>query len=411
MLNNTNTTNTELENDADSEIKQRDIIKHPMEALLKQKVDASMYIKIGDIINGVVLFREGNRLFIDMDARGVGVVFGKEFYEAQHIIKGLKIGDMVTAKVVELESSIVEGYSELSLKEAGKEKLWVDLREMLRKGTTLSVRIKEVNRGGLMMEYSGVVGFLPVSQLSQKNYPRVEGGDKEKILGELKKFVGKDFKVKIIDVHQDEGKLIFSERELDNDALLGVVNKHVVGEEVDGEITAIAPFGAFVRLADGLEGLIHVSEVAWQLVQDPRDVVKIGEKVHAKIITIEGIKISLSLKALKDDPWLAFQEVVKKGDVANGIVVKFNPFGAFVKMMFALSDGELREIQGLIHVSEFGTEAKMRETIEIAKEYEFIITSIDLKEHRMSLALSKKADEGGGEVQKKQEEEKKEKNE
>lgn len=393
MLNDTSVTSVELEKDADAEIKQRDIAKHPMEALLKQKVDAGMYIKIGDIIEGVVLFREGNRLFIDMGVRGVGVVFGKEFYEAQHIIKGLKIGDTVTAKVVELESSIIEGYPELSLKEAGKEKLWVDLREMMRKGTTLSLRIKEVNRGGLMLEYNGVVGFLPVSQLSQKNYPRVEGGDKEKIFVELKKFIGKDFKVKIIDVHQDEGKLIFSERELDNDALRGIVNKHAVGEEVDGEITAIAPFGAFVRLSDGLEGLIHVSEVDWQLVQDPRDVVKVGEKVRAKIITIEGTKISLSLKALKDDPWLAFQEVVKKGDRARGAVVKFNPFGAFVKMAFALSDGESREVQGLIHISEFGTEAKMRETIEIGKEYEFIITSIDLKEHRISLALPKNEEE------------------
>ncbi|MEK7636108.1 MAG: S1 RNA-binding domain-containing protein [Patescibacteria group bacterium] len=393
MVNDTNTTEVESEKDADFEIKQRDIAKHPMEALLKQKIDAGMYIKIGDIVDGTILFREGNRLFIDMDARGVGVVFGKEFYEAQHVIRGLKIGDAVTAKVVELESSIIEGYPELSLKEAGKEKLWVDLQEIMRTGATLTLRVKEVNRGGLMMEHSGVVGFLPVSQLSQKNYPRVEGGDKEKIFVELKKFLGKDFKVKIIDVHQDEGKLIFSERELDNDALRGFVNKHTIGECVDGEITAIAPFGAFVRLADGLEGLIHVSEVDWQLVHDPRDVVKIGEKVRVKIITIEGTKISLSLKALKDDPWLAFQEVIKKGDTAKGTIVKFNSFGAFVKTVFVLPNGESREIQGLIHISEFGTEAKMLETIEIGKEYEFIVTSVDLQEHRMSLALSKKEEE------------------
>ncbi len=364
--------------------------RHPMEAVLKQRSDATMYLKQGDVVEGIVLSREGNKLFIDLGTQGVGVVFGREFYEAQHIVKGLEIGSRVAAKVAEVESSIVEGYPELSLKEAGKEKLWTDLRDMLRQGTAIILRVKEVNRGGLLLEYNGVPGFLPVSQLSQKNYPRVEGGDKEKIYEELKKFLGKEMKVKVIDVDQNENKLIFSERELDDDALRSLVAKHTVSEEVDGEITAIAPFGAFVRLTDGLEGLIHVSEVDWSLVQDPRDIVSVGEKVRAKIISIEGTKISLSLKALKEDPWLKFQEVVKKGDSVKGTVTKFNPFGAFVRIQFKTAEGDLREVQGLTHISEFGTDAKMREALSIGKEYEFTVTAIDLREHRMSLVLPKK---------------------
>lgn len=358
-----------------------------METLLKNRTDAGLYLKVGDIVDGVILGREGNRLFIDLGGRGVGVVFGKEFYEAQHMIKGLKQGDPITAKVVELDSDIEEGYPELSLKEAGREKVWADLKETMRQGTPVTLRIKEVNRGGILLEYNGVPGFLPVSQLSQKNYPRVENGDKEKIYEELKKFIGKDLTVKIIDVNQEEEKLIFSERELDDDVMKGVASKHSVGEEIEGDVTAIASFGVFVKFPDGLDGLIHVSELDWQLVQDPKEIVRVGEKVRTKIIGIEGTKVSLSLKALKEDPWLKLQERVKKGDTVRGSVTKFNPFGAFIKVVFNVGGGDKREIQGLIHISEFGNEAVMKETLEIGKEYEFQISLIDIKEHRMALAL------------------------
>lgn len=371
--------------------------KHPMEALLKQRDDGGLQLKVGDIVEGVVVQRNGNRLFIDLGSRGIGVVFGREFYEAQNAIKNLKPGDTVTAKIIELESDIVEGYPELSLKEAGKERLWADLREAMQKRETLTIKAKEANRGGIIMEYNGIVGFMPVSQLSQKNYPRVEGGDKEKIFEELKKFVGKEMQVRIIGVDQNEEKLIFSEREIDDDAMREIVSRHAVGEELEGEVTAIAPFGVFVKFPDGLEGLIHVSELDWQLVQNTKDVVNVGEKVKVKIIGLDGGKVSLSLKALKEDPWAKLHDVVKKGDVVKGIVTKFNPFGAFVKLVFHLDGGDKREVQGLVHISEFGNEQKMREALEIGKEYQFMVSMVDLKEHRISLTLSdmnKEADTG-----------------
>lgn len=365
-------------------------LKHPMEALLKQRTDATTYLHVGDIVEGVVMERRGSRMFIDLGSRGIGVVFGKEFYEAQHAIKNIKIGDTVAVKVVELESEVIEGYPELSLKEAGKERLWVDLRESMQKRETLIIKAKEANRGGIIMEYNGVVGFMPVSQLSQKNYPRVEGGDKERIFEELKKFVGKEMKVRIIDLDLNEEKLIFSERELDDDAMREIVSKHVTGEEITGEVAAIAPFGVFVKFPDGFEGLIHVSELDWRLVNDPRDIVSIGEKVAVKIISLEGGKVSLSLKALKEDPWTKLQDLIKKGDAVKGVVTKFNPFGAFVKVEFKLEGGDEREVQGLVHISEFGNEQKMREVLEIGKEYPFTVFMIDTKEHRLSLSISGK---------------------
>lgn len=362
-------------------------VKHPMENLLKQRGDAALYLKVGDIVEGAIISRKGSRLFIDLGLRGIGVVFGKEFYEAQHAIKGLTTGDTVTAKVIELESEIEKGYPELSLKEAGREKLWADLRDLMQKRTPVTIKIKDVNRGGIILDYMGVKGFLPVSQLSQKNYPRVEGGDKERIFEELKKFVGKDITVKIIDIDQTEEKLIFSEREIDDEAVRERMAHHAVAEELEGTVTAIAPFGVFVKFPDGLEGLIHVSELDWQLVHDPKDILSVGEKVTVKIISLDGGKVSLSLKALKEDPWAKLQDVVKKGDVIKGTVAKFNPFGAFVKVTFDLGGGETRDVQGLVHISEFGNEADMREKLEVGKSYDFVVTAIDLKEHRMSFAF------------------------
>ncbi|MEK7148928.1 MAG: S1 RNA-binding domain-containing protein [Patescibacteria group bacterium] len=387
-----------------SSLVDRDLLKpkHPMEALLKQRADGVLYLKVGDIVEGIFLERAGSRLFINLGPRGIAVVFGKEFYDAQHVIKNLKPGDTVTAKVVELESSIEKGYPELSLKEAGREKLWADLRDAMQKGTQLNLTVKEVNRGGILLEYSGVRGFLPVSHLSQKNYPRVENGDKEKIYEELKKFVGKELTVKILDINQQEEKLIFSEKELeDNSALRAAIAKHSVGEVLEGDVQAIAPFGAFVKLPDGIEGLIHVSELDWQLVENPKDIVSIGQKVHVKVIGIEGGKISLSLKALKEDPWMKLEEKVKKGDAIRGVVTKFNPFGAFVKTVFEGTDGVKREIQGLIHISEFGTEIKMKELLQLGKEHEFVVSFIELGEHRMSLILPEHAKAKDAEEEKK----------
>ena len=274
------------------------------------------------------------------------------------------------------------------------EKNWRDLKEKMLEGEVLALPVKEANRGGLILELYGVRGFLPVSQLSLKHYPRVENGDKEQILAELQKFVGVELKVKILDVNSYENKLIFSERDSDSEELRAKLAKYKKGDEVEGEITGVVNFGAFMKFDEGLEGLIHISEIDWQLIENPRDVLKVGEKRKAKIIDIEGGKVSLSLKALTPDPWAEAGEKFKKGDIIKGKVTKFNTFGAFVQ----LSDA----IQGLAHISEFGTQTKMKETLEVGKTYDFRIASIDPKEHRLSLSVNltepqETSDKGQGE--------------
>lgn len=351
--------------------------KHPMDLLLKQGGDGPHLPKPGDIVEGDVIEKKGSRLYIDLASRGTGIVYGREYYEAADVVKGLAPGDRITAKVVETDNA--EGYVELSLKEAGREKNWKEFSRLMASGELLKLKVREANRGGLILDYSGVSGFLPASQLSQEHYPRVEGGDKEKIYDELKKLVGQELEVSIMDIDPSDEKLIFSEKTKETEAVRQRLAVYKAGDVIEGEIAGIVSFGAFVKFGEGLEGLVHISEIDWQLISNPADVLKVGQKVTAKVIGIEGDKVSLSLKALKPDPWAKVEEKYPKGSLVTGTVVKFNPFGAFVRLD--------EDIQGLAHISEFGNEANMKEALTLNEPHEFTVLSADAKEHRLALGL------------------------
>lgn len=352
---------------------------HPMEQVLKNGSALSSALpKIGDIVDGLVLERKGPRIFVDLESFGNGVIYGREFYAAGETARALKAGDTVSVKITSLDNE--EGYRELSLREAGEDRKWLELLRLMHEGALLDVPVQEANRGGVILELQGVKGFLPTSQLATAHYPRVEGGEKEKILQELQKLVGTVLKVKIIDVDSKENKLIFSERGQEEEAHRTALAKYKVGDAVEGEITGVVDFGAFMKFDEtGLEGLIHISEIGWTLIEDPRSVLKPGDRASAKIIDMQGGKISLSLKALKPDPWAETAEKYKKGDTVDAKITKFNPFGAFAE----LNEG----IQGLVHISEFGTETNMRKTLELGKNYQFKILFTDPKEHKISLGM------------------------
>lgn len=353
--------------------------------------------KIGEIIQAKIIGLKKGRLFADLGAVGTGIIFGKEFYDARSILRDLKAGDTIFAKVVDFEND--EGYYELSLSQAGQQLNWDKLKQQKDESSLITVRISGANKGGLLADVMGVPGFLPVSQLSPQNYPRVEGGDTSKILKELQRFVGQDMEVKIFDLDPKEGKLILSEKAKEAEKIKEILKNYTVGDTVEGEITGLVDFGAFIKFPaeakpeEGLEGLIHISELDWAIVGDPSEIVKVNDKVKAKIIEIKDNKVSLSLKALKRDPWSEIQDKFQKGGKISGKVTKFNPFGAFVEIT--------PKIQGLCHISEFGTKLKMEESLQIGKSYDFEILEIKPDEHRMSLKL----------VQKEEKQEKKEKKE
>ena len=333
--------------------------------------------KIGDIAGGTIVGAGQSTIYIDLGPIGTGIIFGREFYQAKTELKKMQIGDKVFSKIVDLENE--DGYIELSLSEAGKEIGWDKLRKIKENDEIIKVKILGANKGGLIAEVESIQGFLPVSQLAPEHYPRVEGADKTKILQKLQQLIGSDLEVKIFDVNPQEEKLIFSEKATDTEKLKEILKNYKMDDVVEGEITGVVDFGAFMKFAD-LEGLIHISELDWQLIENPSEIVKVGEKVKAKIIEITGDgRVSLSLKALKKDPWVGIEEKYKKGDEIKGTVTKFNIFGAFVEI-------EPR-IQGLCHISEFGTKAKMEESLQVGKNYKFQILQIDPAEHRMTLKL------------------------
>ncbi len=333
---------------------------------------------VADLVEGPVINIEKSAVYIDLAPFGTGIIFGREYLTARDIIKKINIGDVVAAKVVDTNNK--EGYIELSLKEARQALIWSEAEAAINSKAILELPIVEANKGGLIIQWQGISGFLPASQLKTEHYPRVADGDKDKILEELKKLIGTKISVSIISAVPKEGKLIFSEKSPEQKDKEHIIGKYKVNDTVEGTVTGIVDFGVFVKLEDGLEGLVHISEIDWSLVEDPRSLFKVGQKIKVKVIEIKEGKVSLSIKALKDNPWMEASKKYKKDMLVEGVVIKFNKHGALA----SIEEG----IAGLVHVSEFGSEEKLRKNLELGKSYNFKITLFDVKEQKMALSFT-----------------------
>lgn len=340
-------------------------------------------IQEDDLVEGRVLAIEKSAVYIDVAPYGTGIIYGAEFLQARDVIKKINIGDTVKAKVVDLENK--NGYIELSLKEAKQAIVWSEAEESIKNKKTLNLLVKDANKGGLVIDWQGIQGFLPASQLSTENYPKVDDGDKDKILKELKNFIGKSLAVTILSANSKEGKLIFTQKESDSntsfvsDSPKSSSKKYTVGQIIDGTITGVVEFGIFIKLDDGTEGLVHISEISWSLIENPKSIYKTGERVKAKIIDTKDGKVSLSIKALTENPWVEASNRYKKGDKISGVVIKFNKYGALI----SVEEG----VAGLMHISEFGGEEAMKKALSLGKICHCFISVFDPKEERMTLTL------------------------
>jgi ribosomal protein S1 len=363
-----------------SNVKEKVTLTFPLEGasvMEKYLLKLPKLLEDGDLVEGAVIGIEKSALYIDLPPFGTGIIYGREFLSARDIIKKVNIGDTVTAKIVAKENE--EGYIELSLKEAHQAIIWSEAEELVKNKVVLRLLVKDANKGGLLIEWKGLQGFLPASQLGPEHYPRVEDGDKAKIMEELKKLVGQKIAVSILTAIPKEGKLIFTEKGNDQKEREVIVERYAIGDDVDGEVTGIVDFGVFIKIEDGLEGLVHISELDWGLVEDPRRMFKIGEKIKAKVIEITNGKISLSIKALKENPWVNAKEHYKKGDTVKGVIIKYNKYGALA----SVEEG----VAGLVHLSEFGTEDKLKTALELGKTYTFKISHFDPKDQKMALSF------------------------
>ncbi|MBI3020305.1 MAG: S1 RNA-binding domain-containing protein [Parcubacteria group bacterium] len=344
----------------------------------------------GAIVEGKIISIEKSALYVDLGSIGTGIIYGREFMNARDTIKKVHAGDTIAAKVVESENE--DGYVELSLKEARQALIWEEAEESIGKKTTFEIFVKEANKGGLMLEWQGIKGFLPASQLSPEHYPRVENGNKEKIFSELQKFVGEKLSVSIISADPKEEKLIFSEKGGEEKEQTELAGKYKIGDIVEGVVTGIVDFGLFVKIEDGLEGLVHISEMDWGLVEDPRAMFKVGEKVTTQVIEVKDGKVSLSIKALRPNPWFEAEKKYAKGDIVKGIVIKHNKHGALV----SIEEG----VAGLAHISEFGDLEKLKETLELGKTYSFKITLFEPKDQRLTFSYKEALEENAKQTQK-----------
>ncbi len=350
--------------------------------------DESLFMvpKVGDTIKGRVLSTKGREIRIDIRGLTTGVVRGRELYAEAEAYKNIKDGDEVEATVVDQENE--NGEVELSFRYAGQQRAWKDLNDLSSSGDPITVRVLDANKGGLIVRVNHVQGFLPVSQLAPEHYPRIAGGDKQKIFDKLRSLIGESMRVRVLDVHEDDGKLIVSEKAVWEEEQKNVIAQCKISDIVVGDVSAVADFGAFVRFfptgsATPLEGLVHISEIAWQRIDHPRDVLKTGDNVRAEIIGIEGSKIFLSMKKLSEDPWKSVAKKYKIGSWVDGKIIKVNPFGFFVELD--------ADIQGLAHVSEL-SDKPVEDPTTLAKPGEiksFRIVSVEPNEHRLGLSLRK----------------------
>lgn len=333
--------------------------------------------KEGQLVEGVVSAIGRARVFVDIHPFGTGLIYGREYMNARDILRKVSVGDAIGAKVVTSENE--DGYIELSLKEARQALIWADAEEAVKKGSILSLLVKEANKGGLIIEWQGIQGFLPASQLSADNYPRVADGDKDKILSALNDLVGKHLNVVMITADQKEHKLIFSEKGLqEKEEKEEKVGKYEVGDVLTGEVTGAVDFGIFVKVEQGLEGLVHISELDWGLVEDTRALYKVGDKVKVKVIEVKDDKISLSIKQLKENPWVGAGRTYKKDQIVDAVVIKYNKHGALA----SIEEG----VAGLVHISEFEKEENLKSTLSLGGVYKFKITLFEPSEQRMTLS-------------------------
>ncbi|HEU4966923.1 MAG TPA: S1 RNA-binding domain-containing protein [Candidatus Saccharimonadales bacterium] len=328
----------------------------------------------GSVVEGVVASVKKHEVWVDLGANGTGVVMRREIGHGQT----LEAGQPVTVSVIDPEME--EGYALLSMRRAVKDRGWDELQRVFEAQETIEVTAYDANRGGLLVELEGIRGFLPVSQLAAGHYPRVSGADKDEILQKLNALTSKPLRVRILDVSRKDNKLIFSEKEAVKDDMQSRFSELKVGDMVEGTVTGVIDYGAFVNV-DGIEGLIHISEISWERVDNPRNYVKVGDRVKAKIISINKDRLSLSLKQMTEDPWLAEIKAFKKGDIVEGKVTRITPFGAFVQLSPA--------VEALVHVSEMGDSEAVdpEQLFQLNERKKFKVLDIDQDARKIGLSL------------------------
>ncbi len=332
----------------------------------------------GELVEGSVVYKGKNKILIDLNGVTTGIIAGRELRDSFNTFRELQEGMDVAALVLEEEND--EGLVVLSLRMASQKKAWERFHTLTDQDETMKFTAQEANKGGLIANIDGIRAFLPVSQLSPLNYPRVNNADAGEIINRLGKFIGHTFTVKIVTMDEESGKIVVSEREAMSEERAKALEGLKIGEEKDGLVSGLVKFGLFVTF-EGLEGLVHISEIAWGHVKNPAEHAKMGDKVRVKVIGIDGDKLSLSMKQLTKDPWEEVAERYPVGKKVSGSIVRFADYGAFVRLE--------KDINGLVHLSEIAHHkvTDPSEALTIGQKIDAQVINIDVDERRIGLSI------------------------
>lgn len=346
-----------------------------MEELLSKTGYVIKGLKKGDIVEGVVTKVSSREILIDIKGKSEGVVIDRELDVYKEMLLGLKVGDAVVAQVIVPEND--RGQSVLSLRKFITERRWDVLKDAKESGTFVDVIVREAVRGGVLVEYNGIRGYIPQSQLDAQ------------IVKQLDKLSGRTISVKVVEVDKDTNRLVFSQRAVAEAEAFAKQKPYIQDLEedttVEATIASVVPFGAFAKFVvsndDGdheVEGLIHVSEIAWEKVEDPHLYVKEGDTVKVKVIGVdkESGKVTLSIKQLLPDPWEDVLDIFQKDSQVKGTVSKVTPIGIFVTL--------LPGVEGLIHISKIAPGEEPKEGDEIA----CIVEDVQPEKRKISLSMA-----------------------
>ena len=347
-----------------------------MKEMMEETKWSMAKIQSGDIVKGKVISVTDSEVFVNIGYIADGIITKEEFSDDDSVSPKdcLNVGDEISVYVMETNDG--EGNVALSKKKADSEKVWDEFEDSLKNGITFEVKIKEVVKGGVLAFVKGVRAFIPASQISAS------------YVENLNDYLGKTLLVKVLELDREKKNVVLSRKEVEKAE--GEIKKEEVwstlekGQKGNGVVRRLAKFGAFVDIG-GVDGLIHISDLSWKRVNDPSEVVSVGDSVEVYVLDFnkEKNRISLDLRDVSKNPWLSVEEKFKIGDTLEGTVVNLLDFGAFVQ----IESG----VEGLVHISQISDEhiSKPSAVLNIGDKVKVKILEINKKDHKMSLSIER----------------------
>jgi small subunit ribosomal protein S1 len=355
-----------------------------MEALLAQEgLGLGNIPERGDIRKGVITAITSKEILIDVQSKADGLIAGRELENINpKTLESFQVGDEIQVFIIEPED--VNGHVVLSYTRAQEEQDWEMVEKNMEEGEAITTVVEGYNKGGLLVPVGQLRGFVPGSLVSV--FREGDGGSPE---DRWSSAIGQEITLKVIEVDRSRQRLILSERDAIGETREAIKDQLLsnlqVGDQVTGYVSSLADFGAFVNI-QGVDGLVHLSEMSWDHVEHPSDLVKVGQELDVEVISIDEDKrrIGLSMRRLQDNPWIEKAEEIQEGQLIQGTITNLTDFGAFARI-------ENTDLEGLIHISELSMDrvGHPSEVVNIGETLTLRVISLDMERHRIGLSLEK----------------------